>query len=816
MGRLPMASTYPEIALTSDLQSLLAGLRRRIRLYIWAEGIALAILWVGAMFWIGLGLDYLPVLMGASEMPAAPRAVLLGTTGLVLAYILYRWIGRRALVELSDRSMALLLERRFDAFHDSLVTAVEMSKVPDHASAFNRELLARTSDQARLGVKQVHYFRVFNVGALAKKVIAAVAMLASVGAFYVGYADAFDQAARRLYLLKNDPWPRSARIEVVGIEVLRADASGESARAVTLPFENKVVKVARGANVSLKVRAALPPEALHVPERCTVYYRTEKSGPAVRGERGSISMTNFRDTSDWRGFWFDGKPFKGVLSTIEFDVLGYDHRASGYRLEVVDSPAVIETALDLAFPAYMVDQTAGTHLPIENQPYVPAGTFIPVGTQVTLKFKSNKRLQLATITPSDGSEPTSIEVSAGAAERQSFTYRIPALKASTALEIWLLDADNVSTERPYRVFLTAVDDQPPLVDIRLSGIGSAVTPDVLIPVQGKISDDYAIQTTSSAVQINEADAVVRPFVLGRGGVVAHQLDFRAERNDKKGLEIKPGEKLRLTIKATDRYDLDNLPHVANSDHYELDVVTPEDLLAQLEVREIGLRRRFEQIIDEMTQMRDSLLRVKASLEPNSSAASAADEGSGATDLDAQPVTPEEKERRAAELRLLRVQRAIQQSQKSLGEVLGVAAGFLSIREELINNRVDTEDRKSRLKEQIADPLNHTCTAQFPVLDERLASLDKSLAPSASTERPSPGASGTANALDQPVAAEAAIEQANLVLSELEAVLAKMQNLETYNELLDIVRDLLKDQQRLIEKTQQERKRQTLEDLKKLE
>ena len=36
-----MASTFPELALPSDLQSLLAGLRWRIRLYIWAEGIAL-------------------------------------------------------------------------------------------------------------------------------------------------------------------------------------------------------------------------------------------------------------------------------------------------------------------------------------------------------------------------------------------------------------------------------------------------------------------------------------------------------------------------------------------------------------------------------------------------------------------------------------------------------------------------------------------------------------------------------------------------------------------------------------------------------
>src|SRR3954463_10456917 len=132
-SELIMASTYPDIALTPDLQSLLTGLRWRIRLYIWAEGIALALIWLGLMFWFGLALDYLPVLIGASEMPFAPRAVLLAANGLALAYILYRWIGRRVLVPLGDRSLALVLERRFGDFHDSLVTAVEMAGAPDHA-----------------------------------------------------------------------------------------------------------------------------------------------------------------------------------------------------------------------------------------------------------------------------------------------------------------------------------------------------------------------------------------------------------------------------------------------------------------------------------------------------------------------------------------------------------------------------------------------------------------------------------------------------------------------------------------------------------
>jgi hypothetical protein len=179
-----------------------------------------------------------------------------------------------------------------------------------------------------------------------------------------------------------------------------------------------------------------------------------------------------------------------------------------------------------------------------------------------------------------------------------------------------------------------------------------------------------------------------------------------------GILIKPGDKVFLAVKASDKYALADEPHTGVGDRYELEVVTPEQLLAMLEVREVGLRRRFELIIDEMTQMRDSLLRVKASLSPGAASGAEPEDLKSDDEPDGQPLTPEQKAQREAELRLLRVQRAMQQSQKSVQEVMGVAAGFLDIREELINNRVDTEDRKNRLKEQIADPLNKSFCQSF--------------------------------------------------------------------------------------------------------
>ncbi|HUE73625.1 MAG TPA: hypothetical protein VMP01_22295 [Pirellulaceae bacterium] len=791
-------TTTPTL-LTPEIQRALGGVRRRIRWYVWVEGLSLAVIWVGSMFWLALALDYLPVLVGASEMPAVARGVVLAVVAAVLAFILYRWIWRRMVVPLRDHSMALLLERKNEDLQDSLVTTVELSEFPAHAAEFDPEMLAHTTDVARQGIRGIRPGRIFNYGPLALRVALALGLIGSIGGFAAVEGKTVTQAARRLYLLSDDPWERNAQIEVVGIEVQQAAAPGEStSRTVELPFENGVVKVAKGVNVALKVRALLPPAAKVAPNKCTIYYRADRTSDGSGGERGSVLMTSSRDAGGYRHFRFDGKPLRGMLTSLSFDVVGYDHRVRDLRLEVVDSPAIIATHLDLNYPDYMVDEATSNYLPVKDQEYLPAGTFIPLGTNVTLKFTSNKPLKQAEIYNVDSKEVRVVTIPADQANKRHFMLPLGALAGNVTLEVSLLDADNVTTERPHKVYLTGVEDRPPLVDVRLRGIGTAVTPDVLIPFAGKIGDDYAVAKSWFDVQIGETEPRKIDLTLGRGGLVNQPIDFREQRSQGTGLEIKPADKLFLTVQAEDKYDLSGGPQIGSGERYQLDVVTADELLAQLEVREIGLRRRFEQTLDELNQMRDSLVRAKASL----IAGGAADEP-GEVDPDEPKLTAEEKAERDAQLRLLRVQRALQQSQKSAQETLGVADGFAVIREELINNRVDTEERKLRLQQQIADPLRAIVAAEFPRLDQHLASFEEKLrlAPPLPAD-PAPLAS----------AGDDVLAQADETIGQLEAILKLMLDLESYNELMDLVRDLIRDQEVLRDRTSQERKRQALEDL----
>jgi hypothetical protein len=157
------------------------------------------------------------------------------------------------------------------------------------------------------------------------------------------------------------------------------------------------------------------------------------------------------------------------------------------------------------------------------------------------------------------------------------------------------------------------------------------------------------------------------------------------------------------------------------------------------------------------------------------------------------------------LRLLRSQRAIFQSQKSAQETLGIAASFEDIRAELINNRVETEDRKERLQNKIADPLNQIGQTLFPELETRLATLvgamDKNIDALAATSKED---------ADTVAHADAALEQANVVLLAMHDVLDNMLDLESFNELLDLVRGIIHDQERMIIETKKQQKKQLLD------
>ncbi len=507
--------------------------------------------------------------------------------------------------------------------------------------------------------------------------------------------DAFVTWTSRLLLLSKETWPRHAFIEVVG-------------------FKEGRLKVAKGSDFEVRVRAdatrPTPP-----PEVCTIYYRTSEN------DRGRVNMSRDGEPRDgFQYYLFNGKPFKGILDDIHFDVVGYDCRVRDQHLQVVLSPVVVDVQLKCELPAY-----TGLLPRTENW---NAGTQLPMGTHVTAVVTASKDLRKATIENADSGTVVEELFDEGSSSQRQFKYEIPNLEARHTVLIQLQDTDGISSQEPRRISIGAVADQPPRADVLLRGIGSAVTPDARIPASGSILDDYEIARSWYEIQVKDGASRSFPLELSASGEIETALDLRDQRTKEEDpFELKPDEQIILTVKAEDRYDLTNDPHIGESEPFELAVVRPDELLAILDGRELGLRRRFEQTITEVTETRDSLARVRESWEPPSSdeavpdagedteSASAAEEEEATEDGSSEASERDEARARlnVIESRQRWVQWAVQHAERSTQEVAGLAASFEDIREELINNRVDTPERKSRLEEQIIVPLQRIAEQMFP-------------------------------------------------------------------------------------------------------
>jgi hypothetical protein len=275
-------------------------------------------------------------------------------------------------------------------------------------------------------------------------------------------------------------------------------------------------------------------------------------------------------------------------------------------------------------------------------------------------------------------------------------------------------------------------------------------------------------------------ATVSPS-LDRDGEGSVTLDLRELVASGQLPELTAGGAVHLFGEATDAYDLGS-NHVTRSEVFRLQVVSAEQLLALLERRELALRARLEQTISETRNLRDTLDLLRRGFQ------SATDNEPDENELD------ENERTRELQLRRLRAQQSGLQASKTSEELSGIVASLDDILLEMVNNRVDSVDRRERIGEGVRDPLKQIVEEPLEELRDQILQIEQSIA-------------------EPTIAAEKsilAVESAEDVLLRLTTVLDKMLDLESYNEILDMVRELIEDQQKVLDDTQIERKKKVLD------
>ena len=771
----------PPLYVAEPIRDLLSGLRRKIRSYVWLQGIALAVGWLAASFWITLALDWL------IEPPPAFRAVLLVGVAAVLLWLVYRYILARAFVPMGDTSMAVLLERRYGAFNDSLLTTVELNEQPAHAAAFNREMLDWTTAEALEHTRRVRLNELLQNAALMRALFAAIVLSLSVAAFAVVAPEAFRIWVRRVLLMSEELWPRKTRLSIEGFD------------------EDKVVKVARGGDFRV---LAYADRSFEVPETVQIRFRDDDGNPG----RQTMAGEAVGPGDDRQAFSHN---FPGLLASLTFDIVGGDDRLRDYRIEVVDNPTVANMSLHCVYPAYM--RRAPRDLPVTGLMQ------IPVGTKVTIRATANKPLARAQIerVVEQGVQPVSMVTAFAGGERREFRLELPPLAEDMRLQFRLHDTDGIEGRNPVRLDLAAVADEAPRVGLQLRGIGTAITTQARLPVTGEVVDDYGVEKVWFEYQVDDAEPQTAAFLASAGGKSKLAIDAeRPEVLDLKELQevadlaIKEDQRLSLAVRAQDQSTLEGGPFVGTSEKYQLDVVSADRLLAMLEARELQLRQRFETIIEEFTATRDLLVRVDVGAKSIANGSDAAAkkskeslEGAEPEDAartkakDAEPqddenqLSPAEKAVQERAARLLAVERTLENTNRAAHETRTVGMAFREILDEMANNRIDTPALSGRLRDEIADPLVTLADKRLPVLATRLAELQKLV---------DDAARGTAKLNES-------IREADAILLEMQAILDKMIEMATYKELVEKLRKIIEEQEGLNKATKQRQ----VENLKKL-
>ena len=709
-------------------------------------------------------------------MPRLARTLLLGVVAVGLIAVLIKMLAGRLHRPLPNDSLALLVERHHPSLGGRLVTAVQLNEEGRTGDSHSKHLLDHVHAEAASEIDKVDPNKVFRLQPLLHKLAIAGPLAIAALVFLILSPQAFALAASRLTLLTDDPWPRRADIQMVGIELPVVTASDDEILAPELlEFADKTIRLPRGSNATLRIQARA--DGAEVPVNCTVYYQTDS------GTRGQSSMRRVgRIVEGYQSFILDGSPLTALSESVTLDIRGLDDRLDDYRVEAVQPPVLTNMSLQIQYPDYLRAADGGqTGMTTDYQ----SGLRLREGSDVTLVASSSVPLgDTDVLLKTDDSTQSDLDLQYSE-DRKEVRFTLPDFNAASTISIVPRDSNGISAQTPYRYFLGVVLDELPELSVELKGIGTSITSKAKLPISAIAVDDYGVTDLTLSVtptappttdgdQVEPKSASTSP-ALDRDGQASADLDLRDLVDDGTLPELIPGNAVSLIGEATDGYDLGE-EHITRSEVFRLEVVTPEQLLALLERRELGLRSRLEQTIAEMTSLRETLDLLRR------------------TGFELTQNPTDDELTRAEQVRRLRIQQTGLQAAKTSEELLGIALSLDDILLEMLNNRVDSVDRSERIATGVRDPIKTIVSGTLATLRTQIKEAESVVGD------PKAGAARTAEA----------VSTAEDVILQLNAILEKMLDLETYNEVLDLVRQLMNDQTDLTDETKQERKKQVLD------
>jgi hypothetical protein len=474
------------------------------------------------------------------------RALLACVLWGVLGAALLTLVVRRWLEDRRDDFFAALVEQAHPELHNRLINALQLGRGNQRGfSPGLIEAIVHDADRATLDME---------LGDSVDRRPAKRAGMLALGALVIvaGYAGAqmprFLNGLQRLLLPASDIAPYS-------LTQVRDVQPG-----------NTRVAEGQGLKVTVRVEGVPATPVLHTHTARGEWQKHERPA-SLPGEEG---------------FRFD---IKQVAESFDYFLSAGDGRSPTYRVEVVKPPQIERITLTTTPPPY-------TALPPKTVSESDGEVGGPAGTAVDFQLTVSKPLQKGALTTKEGEV---IELSRRGDDRTwgcSFVLWAREAKlapgingrqvqAPTTYQIRLLDTDGYENVDPLWRAINRTRDQAPVVSITAPGDRLSVRPDTTLDLTVEARDDYGLGAVRLLYRVNDADQPKELTSFPHEGAPVLKTSDPFKWN-LSGSGLKVGDRVEYWAQASDRNNVTG-PGVSESRHFALEVVSPLDAVAKLDL-----------------------------------------------------------------------------------------------------------------------------------------------------------------------------------------------------------------------------------------
>lgn len=578
----------------ATVRGLLASLRAKIRRAWTIRGLSITAAALAVAAVVSFALDYL------LDLPLGVRAVHLCLVLAALAVVLHRALLRPLATETSEHDLAQAVEHGAPDLRDRLLSALDFeSRLGDASEPESKELMAGVVRDAAAVAARLDAGLLVDTRPARRAALLAASAAALLAVVAVAMPSDFALWVRRGLLLSDVAWPRRTHLTL-------ADFPAQGPRVVTRGDDLRIVAVAEGdapSEVTLHYEELADPDASKgVGAEPEVTFTDTRRMYAVEGEEGR--------------YGFD---FRAVSASFRVWVTGGDDQDEQplYTVLALVPPRVASISGKVVHPSY-----AG----LPDAEVRDASFEVLKGSRVELAITANMPLAAARIVPADSPDVVSVPLGA---DKRSMTLSFEVEK-SIDFHLELTALEGQTNRADDDVFhLRAAEDRAPDLRVLYPPARLYRTPHGIVPLKFVAKDDFQVSSVSLDAMLGSApfgtselwpDAAAAPQPDRRRVDAYRPFDLLQFAGDR-GPQLKPGDVLHLTLKATD-----SRGNATASGDLSVELLSEEDFERRLSQRQATLREELAIVRRNQQRARSAIVELRAAVAKAAGAAGPLERG----------------------------------------------------------------------------------------------------------------------------------------------------------------------------------------------